>query len=60
MAKNLLTVAQYASRYHISEQRVRQLLCTDRIPQAYKIGRMWVIPAGYAHSRMAPGRPKGS
>ena len=54
----LLSVSQFAAREGITRTRVLQLLAVDRIPGARRIGHHWVIPAGAAHDRRAPGRPK--
>jgi hypothetical protein len=46
MAKKLLTAKEFGARLHpaISARRVAMLCQMDKIPEAQKIGKTWVIP----------------
>ena len=44
MVETLVSVAQFARRRRMSEQRVRQLIAGGRIPAARRIGARWALP----------------
>lgn len=53
-----ITVKQAATRWGISERRVRTLCSTGRIPGAFQVGRGWSIPVNA--SKPVDGRYKSS
>lgn len=59
MAK-LASGPEFARLHGISEQRVRQLLKSGRIPGARKIGRNWVVPDDASPTGSAPGDRKAA
>lgn len=60
MAKDLFSVADVADYLGVSEQRVRSLICVDRLP-ASRVGSRYVIRRDdlleYARQERVPGRP---
>jgi excisionase family DNA binding protein len=54
-----LTVQQTALRLGVTLKYVRDLLYEQKLPGAYKKGRVWVIPASIVEARQkAQGQPE--
>jgi hypothetical protein len=61
---NFISASEYAEKYKIGVERVRQLCKSSRIPGAYKIvvGGMsvWLIPHDATDPRKDAGRPRAT
>lgn len=45
MDKKILTIKEYANLHGVTDATVRQKILRGNLPQAYKIGSTWAIPA---------------
>ena len=52
---NFKTVSEISKQWGISPSRVCQLLLSERIPGATKIGNMWILPNNVKDPREKPG-----
>lgn len=59
--KDWLSVTEAAAKLGISGEYLRALCRQGRVKGAHRIGRAWLIPAGFAYQRQAQGaKPKPS
>lgn len=60
MSEDLIPLKLYAERQGVSPATVRQKILRGHLPQAVKLGRDWLIPAGapYTDARVTSGQYK--